>query len=325
MTIKEAILKCLDDIQTDATYSDVYKHMIKKGYYEFSKKAKTPEATISAQLGDFIRHGDSRVKRIKRPGQIFSYYLTKHEGRIVENESEITKTNIGKMSSQVTYDERDLHILLSTYLKSVGISSKTIFHERSSNAKDANQKWLHPDMVGISFTKLNSVTQKLLKSINPNDAFSLYSYEIKKDINTDYELKQAFFQTVSNSTWANFSYLCAFEINGNLIEELERLCYSFNIGFIKLNALSFESKIICNAAYKKLDYKTINKMSNVSDDFKKFILMVEKIIAADERYFESSKLELNNFCDPYLNSDSDIIEYCKSKNIPLEIQDIGID
>jgi len=67
MTIKEAILKSLDDINDLTTYMDVYNHIVKNNYYDFGT-AKTPASTISALLGDFIRNGDTRVKRIKQEG-----------------------------------------------------------------------------------------------------------------------------------------------------------------------------------------------------------------------------------------------------------------
>ena len=63
MTIKEAILRSLEDLKNPITHLDIYQNIIKKNYYNFVN-AKTPEATISAQLGDFIRKGDTRVKRI---------------------------------------------------------------------------------------------------------------------------------------------------------------------------------------------------------------------------------------------------------------------
>ena len=79
MTIKEAVIQSLDDIKALANYQDIYKHIVAKGYYIFSKEAKTPDSTVSALLGDFIRNGDSRVKRVKKAGGVYSYYLTKHE------------------------------------------------------------------------------------------------------------------------------------------------------------------------------------------------------------------------------------------------------
>ncbi len=76
MTIKEAILKSLDEINDLTTYMEVYNHILKNNYYE-SGPAKTPASTVSALLGAFIRNGDTRVKRIKQEGGTYSYYLTK--------------------------------------------------------------------------------------------------------------------------------------------------------------------------------------------------------------------------------------------------------
>ncbi len=76
MTIKEAILKSLEDLGKIVNYMDVYKHIAAKNYYDFGQ-AKTPSSTISALLGDFVRKGDVRVRRIKEEGGTYSYYLTK--------------------------------------------------------------------------------------------------------------------------------------------------------------------------------------------------------------------------------------------------------
>lgn len=138
MTIKEAILKSLEDIKGIANYKQVHDHIMKNAYYDFGD-AKTPPATISALLGDFIRIGDSRVKRIKGKGGTFSYYLSK-----IENEIEIQLTGNDESkrrasSKSKTFQERDLHILLSTFLKHQNTYSKTIFHEKSNNS-DNHQK-----------------------------------------------------------------------------------------------------------------------------------------------------------------------------------------
>ena len=64
MTIKEAVLKSLEDIGGLTNYLEVYNNIVKKKYYDFGL-AKTPASTVSALLGDFIRNGDTRVKRVK--------------------------------------------------------------------------------------------------------------------------------------------------------------------------------------------------------------------------------------------------------------------
>lgn len=242
MTIKEAILKSLEDLTHLSNYYDIYEHIVAKKYYDF-KDAKTPASTVSALLGDFIRNGDTRVKRIKDTGGSFSYYLTINEAYIeIDNFVSATNQEIKKTSKIESYEERDLHKLLSSFLKTTEIFSKTIFHEQS-NRSDEHQKWIHPDMVGIRFLKLQTnASQTFLKAINRVDTFKISSYEIKKEINSDYELKKSFFQAVSNSSWANYGYLVAFEISDSLSEEMERLNQSFGIGIIILKANPYESK-----------------------------------------------------------------------------------
>ena len=214
-----------------------------------------------------------------------------------------------------TFEERDLHKLLSSYLKNTETYSKTIFHEQS-NGKDSNQIWTHPDMVGIKFLSLQSKTsQNFLKSINRVDTFKISSYEIKREINSDSELKKAFFQAVSNSSWANRGYLVALDINTNLYSELERLNKAFGIGIIKLHSNPFESQILFQSSYRELDYQTIDKLSNINGKYEDIIEQIEKILNADNRYLDSSLEELSRKCDSYYE---EIRKYCESKNIPIE-------
>lgn len=321
MTIKEAILKSLDDIEGLTNYLTIYNHIVANNYYDFGP-AKTPSSTISALLGDFIRNGDTRVKRLKQPGGTYSYYLTKNEQNIaieiIADVTEATDAKIGKSSKGDTYEERHLHKLLSSYLKNTGIYSKTIFHEQS-NGKDNNQIWTHPDMVGIKFLNLQTkASQNFLKSINRIDTFKLSSYEIKREINSDSELKKAFFQAVSNSSWANYGYLVAFEFSDNLTEEMSRLNQSFGIGIIKLNANPYQSKVLYPPVYRDLDFKTIDKLCKINTEFEKFIEQTEKLMIAEERYYKSTEKELDEFCDDYFMNDTEIETYCREKHIPLD-------
>ena len=319
MTIKEAILKSLDNINGLTNYMEVHDHIIKNGYYDFGK-AKTPPATISALLGDFIRNGDTRVKRIKQDNGSYAYYLTKNEQdigiEILSGSTETTSIKLPKVKAK-SYNERDLHRLLSSYLKNTKIYSKTIFHEHSKNGKDSNQIWTHPDMVGVKFLNLQTkVSQNFLKSINRVDTFKLSSYELKKEINSDTELKKAYFQAVSNSSWANYGYLVAFEFSDSLSDEMERLNQSFGIGIIELNANPYQSKILFPAIYKDLDFKTIDKLCKINKEFEQFIEQTDRLMTAQERYYKSTEKELDEFCDGYFENDSEIEKYCKDKNIP---------
>ncbi len=316
MTIKEAILKVLEDNVGSYTYLEVLKMIDDKNYYNW-ENAKTPSDTIGAQLGHFIRQSDSRVKRVKgKKG--FEYYLSKYESEL-NLSAVVEKESLSKKAVAKKYQERDLHKLLSSYLKSQNIYSKTIFHEKSANSKDDHQKWVHPDMLGINFLNLkNQASNSLLKVINKSDAFNLISYELKREIKSDYELKKCFFQAVSNSSWANYGYLVAFEISKNLMDEMERLNQSFGIGVIELSGNPYESKVLFQPKFKELDFKTLDKLCEINFEFEKFIKQTKTMLTAPEEYLKATKKEFESFCDDYFKTDSEVEKYCKEKNIPIE-------
>jgi len=317
LTIKEAILIVLEEERKALTYTEVYNLIIKRKLYDFGDTVK-PNNTVSAQLGWFIRHNDTRVKRVKQKNG-FVYYLSKFESDIELNaisEEESKKQDKRKKND---FEERDLHILLSSFLKNQGIATKTIFHEKSTTSKDNHQKWIHPDIVGVKFLNLkNKASNSLLKVTNQSNTYKIYSYELKKEVNTDYDLKKSYFQAVSNSSWSNYGYLVAFIINGSLMDEIERLNESFGIGVIELKSNPFESKILFPAKHKELDFKTIDKLCRINEDFNYFIENIEKLLTASEKYLPATKKEFFDNCDSFMEKDSEIKKYCMEKNIPYE-------
>ncbi|MFW2378096.1 HTH domain-containing protein [Aliarcobacter butzleri] len=313
MTVKEAILNTLEKLNRQVTYQEVTNYIKSNKLYE--SDGKTLEATISALLGDFIRKNDTRVGRIKN-GRTYFYYLTKNQ---INNKIDLNIEQKIDKKIKVDFYERDLHPLFVSYLKSQNIFSKTILHEESKNSKDETQKWVHPDIIGVKFTKLtNDITSRLLKTLEKKDSCEIISYELKKEINSDYELKKSYFQAVSNSSWANRGYLVAFDINTNLYQELERLNKAFGIGIIKLHSNPFESQILFQSAYRELDYQTIDKLCNINSKYQDIIEQIEKILNAEDRYTNSSIEELHKKCDKYFEKDEEINNYCKSKNIPID-------
>jgi len=324
MTLKEAVLKSLEDINDITNYWAVLEHININNYYDFGD-AKTPGSTVSAILGDFIRNGDSRVKRIKQNGSTYSYYLTKNEQKIDLEilSGEINPPDDDKVIAKKkikTFEERSLHKLLSSFLKNTDTYSKTIFHEHS-NGKDYNQIWTHPDMVGIKFLNLQTkASQNLLKSINRVDTFKLSAYELKREINGDSELKKAYFQAVSNSSWSNYGYLVAFEFSDNLYDEMERLNQSFGIGIIELDPNPYQSKILFPAKYRDLDFKTIDKLCNMNKEFEKFIVQIEKLLTASDKYIAGVEKEFDEFCDVCFVNDTEVEEYCIEKFIPKKVE-----
>lgn len=215
-----------------------------------------------------------------------------------------------------SYDERSLHKVFCSYLRTRNIYAKTIYHEKSSTKVDSTQKWVHPDIIGVEFEEYrNDATLSLLKATEPKESVHIYSYELKKKIESDYQLKQYYFQALSNSSWANYGYLVAFEINEDLSEEMERLNNAFGIGIIHMQAN--ESRILFPARKKQLDYVTIEKLNNLNQDFSTFIAKLSKVINATREYTADAKSSFEKICDSIFKSDEEFEAYCKSHNIPF--------
>ena len=228
----------------------------------------------------------------------------------------VTESDKQKSAQSKGFDERSLHKLFCSFLRTRNIFAKTIYHEKSSTKVDSAQKWVHPDIVGVEFEEFkNDATLSLLKATEPKETIHIYSYELKRRIESDYQLKQYYFQALSNSSWANYGYLVAFEISEGLDEEMERLNNAFGIGIILMQAS--ESIILYPAKAKELDYRTIEKLNNMNTDFCSFITKLSKVLNASKDYTTDAKVSFEKICDKIFESDEEMEKYCKEHNIPF--------
>ena len=219
--------------------------------------------------------------------------------------------------AQKKYLERDLHPLFCTYLRDQDIFAKTIYHEKSTNS-DKAQKWVHPDIIGVKESGLFTDASKTLqRKIDAHQSIQLISYEMKREINTDYDLKENFFQALSNSSWANKGYLVAFDINEDLRPEIERLNAAFGIGVIKMQAHSGDTLIWYEAREKEIDYTTLDKLCKLNSDVNDFIVMLNRWLESPKSYAKGAKADLANICDKIFSTDEEIELYCQEKNIPF--------
>ncbi len=239
---------------------------------KLSSSGKTPIRTLSAGLYVDIKNNANSIftQVSKRPAKFF---LKSKTAGLREYEEQQEKT-----SNKLKYSERDLHILLSSFVNSdehFKCFAKTIYHENSKREKSGKNKWLHPDIVGVHFP-FESYTENTLKlfdilKVNP---YKLYSFEMKIDINLS-NLREYYFQAVSNSSWAHEGYLVALYIadDPELIDEIRRLNNAFGIGVIRLDAEHFmQSEILFSAKEKEsIDWDTINRLVDSNPDFKKFL------------------------------------------------------
>ncbi len=215
-----------------------------------------------------------------------------------------------------SFDERSLHKLFCNYLRTRNIYAKTIYHEKSSTRADNTQKWVHPDIIGVQFEEFqNNATLSLLKATDPKQSVHIYSYEMKRRVENDSQLKQYYFQALSNSSWANYGYLVAFEIADGLEEEMQRLNNAFGIGIILMQAT--EATILYPAREKQLDYITIEKLNRINKQFCEFINKLSKVLLASKDYTDIARDSLITICDKVFETDEEVETYCKEHNIPF--------
>lgn len=256
-----------------------------KGYdAEVSTKGKTPAATIGARLYvDMRDQPDSPFCKVgSRPARFFlKQLLPDNAQKVIED----TIANQPVQPPKREYSERDLHPFLS-YFASLHLRAytKTVRHNKSE--KKEYGEWVHPDLVGCYFPldEWQAEVFELSAAVG-NTSLRLYSFELKRELSFA-NLRESFFQTVSNSSWANEAYLVAAKVSGDedFLSELRRLSTSFGIGVIALNVGEPDSsEIVFPAARKEvLDWDMINKLTTMNSDFKQFLKRVKNDIQSKE-------------------------------------------
>ncbi|AII15512.1 putative restriction endonuclease-replacing protein HrgA [Campylobacter iguaniorum] len=240
---------------------------------------KTPWASFGARIYIDIKGN---------PNSVFEVVSTKPMLIKLKNQDVSKPVNLAEQISpkepQTSYCERDLHILLTRFVfvnDNFKAYTKTIYHESSKKAQKGVDKWLYPDIVGVSF-EYRDYQKELSKFINKFSTLpvKIYAFEMKKHLNVS-SFREYYFQAVSNSSWANEGYLVALDIDESdeeLMDLIKRMSGSFGIGVISLSSQNVdESVILARAKFKEsLDYSVMNELSSKNPDFKKFLESVEE-------------------------------------------------
>lgn len=277
MTFLELAEKILIEKQQPLSSTEIWNFAIQKGYEkELNTEGKTPWATLGAQIYVNAKDNPKSIfaKTDTRPKK---FYLKSQVSKLDLSETAISKEEIIIKKKKFDYLEKDLHSYLSYYAYYfLNCVTKTINHSHST--KKEFGEWVHPDIVGCYFPleDWKNEVYDLSSSIG-NISIKIFSFELKRELNLG-NLRESFFQTVSNSSWANESYLVCAELSEDIDfrQELSRLSTSFGIGIIKLNLEDPNSTEITYPAKFRdaLDWETINKLT-MNSDFKEFIKLIK--------------------------------------------------
>ena len=316
MTFLEVAAAVLKQGGEPLSYQQIWAAAVTSGLAKEVKTfGKTPWATLGAQVYiDIKRNPDSIFCKVGK-GKFLLSESAHHTAIAVVPEQKtdsiatISKTlNFQKTEKLLQnakqeeyYLEKNLHPFLAHFaFHKLHAYTKTLNHSKSP--KSGYGEWVHPDIVSCAFPFMHdgwhSEVANLSRSIG-NASIRLCSFELKRELGMG-NLREAFFQAVSNSSWANESYLVAAKISDgqDFLSELKRLSSSFNIGVIRLHTGNPDlSDIMLPARYKEsLDWDTINKLA-MNKDFKEFLSRVQKDLQNNEVYKEQydklySKTEL---------------------------------
>ena len=242
---------------------------------------------IAAEIGAHRPSIQKKEPKIRcTEGKPKKYYYTQFTESVEVERAENTST-AGASSEDVVIRELDMYPLLAQFLWSeFQIHSKRIDETRSRNRLGpGGNKWLYPDIVGME--DLSQDWDREVKDCVQQYAdkkTKLWSFEVKLLINRS-NIREVFFQSVSNSSWANLGYLVAREILGdNTLKEFRILASLHGIGLIKLDTENpSESQILIPATEKsEVDWDTVNRLVRENKDFIAYIKLVRHFYQTGE-------------------------------------------
>ncbi|GAA8790626.1 COG2958 family protein [Helicobacter pylori] len=330
MTYIELGKKVLEQAGKPLSVKEIFEKACEMGLDKECNDGKILSHSLGSQLGEHnIKEEDKQFYVARKEGKTFFYWLKSREREFPPQETSNAEDDeqsecSGTAEKQKTsFNERDLHKLLVKFLYEnpyFNLQCKTIYHEKCKKDKKGKGEWNYPDIVGVYFPQNDRhknykiETLEFLQHTGQN-SYKLFSFELKKEISFS-NLKASYFQAVSNSSWANEGYLVVFNIDDevlNELNELRRLNQSFGIGVIKLESEISNSKILLPAKEREIDMQTLNMLIDDSpEDFKPFIKDINKQIKAGfDTHVKVAGL------DPVLDNEA-MQKYIEDKGIKAE-------
>lgn len=318
--------KVLEQAGRPLSVKEIFEKACEMGLDKECKDGKILPHSLGSQLGEHDIPNDKKQFYVARKeGGAFFYWLKSREREFPPQETPDTKEEDDEQSEcsgtakkqKNSFHERVLHPLLVKFLDkdpNFKLLCKTIRHEECKKGKGGECMWNYPDIVGVYFpyNKYKGETLKFLHHTG-QEKHKLFSFELKKELSFS-NLKESYFQAVSNSTWANEGYLVVKNIKEDVLDELRRLNQSFGIGVIKLESEISNSKILLPAKEREIDIPTLNMLvKQSSKDFKPFI---EKINKQIEKGLDTA-VDMENFFDEVLDDEA-MQKYIKDKGIKAE-------
>lgn len=208
--------------------------------------------------------------------------------------AEAVQLDIETESPTTPLKEADLYPLLAHFLW-VGPVQNRVYPKRINEKTSSNSlgpkanEWLHPDMVGLEDLMADWQPQIQDCAEKAGDQRArLWSFEVKLRVSRS-SVRRDYFQAVSNSSWSNFGYLVAAQIDSDAESELMMLHGLHGIGVIELDTENPAESTVRVPARERhaVDWATSNRLAKENKDFRQFA----KLVAAFYKTRETSEKE----------------------------------
>lgn len=259
------------------------------------KKASASGFSTESQLRNQLvaEIGSNRPAWIKKHPQLKTtaerprlyYWTDKSDEQTVEEAEGTTAAATAIAAPSQLPAEQGLYEPLASFLKAeFGALAVRIDEKTASNKKGQNaNKWLFPDLCAME-SLVESLDMEVLSLVGLTGASKalLWSLEVKVVLNTS-NVRESFFQTVSNSSWANYGYLVAAQVDGKVMDELRMLHGLHGIGLIQMNAEDpLESQVLIPARLREqVDWDAFNRLTVENADFRAFAKRVKHFHQTD--------------------------------------------
>jgi hypothetical protein len=205
ITFLELAKKVLREEDRPLSPSEIWQTATAKGYDKsLHTKGKTPARTLYTAVLENERD-EATSEFIKLGARPARYFLKELAQTKKPGDLEKAASAEAAVPEKYTYKESQLHPFLCYFVdqRFSGLS-KTIRH--GASGKGEFGEWVHPDMIGVHYPMEDWRTEVLdLSGTMGALAVKLYSFEVKKRLSFS-NLREAFFQAVSNSSWAHEGY-----------------------------------------------------------------------------------------------------------------------
>jgi uncharacterized protein len=284
LTFLELAKKVLTEEKRPLSPSEIWKIAVAKGYIALlDTQGKTPGKTLYTVLYLDARDNPESLfqKAGARPARYFPKALAETTRPADLERQALTEVPVPELYE---YDESDLHPFLAYFARlSFKAHTKTIKH--STSRKKEFGEWVHPDVIGVYYPVEDWKSEVLdFSTATGNIAVKLYSFEIKKQLSFA-NLREAFFQAVSNSSWAHEGYLAAADIStdDDFFDELRRLSTSFGVGVIQLAVDDPDaSEVLIPARGREaLDWDALNKLT-MNKDVQELLVRIKNDLQTKE-------------------------------------------